>query len=48
MTKQLKNILLENHILPMNKQEMHYKQIFESWRGSLEQVDDVLLFGVRI
>jgi serine phosphatase RsbU (regulator of sigma subunit) len=48
MTKQLKSVLLENHSLPMSKQEIYYKQIFENWKGSLEQVDDVLLFGVRI
>jgi serine phosphatase RsbU (regulator of sigma subunit) len=48
MTKQLKSVLLENHSLPMSKQEIYYKQIFENWRGSLDQVDDVLLFGVRI
>jgi serine phosphatase RsbU (regulator of sigma subunit)/Flp pilus assembly protein TadD len=48
MSSQLKKILIENHTLPMSKQELKYKQIFDEWKGTLEQVDDVLLLGIRI
>jgi serine phosphatase RsbU (regulator of sigma subunit) len=48
MTKQLKQVMLENHKLPMNKQEERYRQIFKAWQGNIGQVDDVLLLGIRI
>jgi serine phosphatase RsbU (regulator of sigma subunit) len=48
MSRKLKEVLLKNHGLPMNKQEECFRQIFNDWRGNIGQVDDVLLFGVRI
>jgi serine phosphatase RsbU (regulator of sigma subunit) len=48
MTKQLKQVLVENYGIPMSQQELRFKKIFDDWKGDAEQVDDVLLFGVRI
>ncbi|MCW3104385.1 MAG: protein serine/threonine phosphatase [Bacteroidetes bacterium] len=48
MTKQLKQVIIENHSIPMSKQEERFKKIFDDWKGDAGQVDDVLLFGVRI
>lgn len=44
----LRNMLLENYTLSMSEQKLKYANIFEDWKGNLEQVDDVLLMGIRI
>lgn len=46
--KQLKDILEENKQLPMEEQSAILADRFESWKGALEQVDDVLIIGIRI
>ncbi|MCW3071990.1 MAG: protein serine/threonine phosphatase [Bacteroidetes bacterium] len=48
MTKQLKQVIIENYSMPMNQQEARFRKIFDDWKGDAGQVDDVLLFGVRI
>ena len=44
----LKELLLEIHTKPMNEQKELLDRAFENWKGSLEQVDDVCLIGVKI
>jgi serine phosphatase RsbU (regulator of sigma subunit) len=46
--KQLEEILLEVHQLPLEEQKNILSERFESWRGILEQVDDVLLIGIKV
>jgi serine phosphatase RsbU (regulator of sigma subunit) len=46
--KQLKEILLSCHELPMAEQEKILLDKFQKWKGKLEQVDDVCLIGVRV
>ncbi len=46
--KQLEEVLLANHHLPMNEQKNILEKTFDDWKGNLEQVDDVLVIGVRI
>lgn len=46
--KQLKELFAENSKLPMQKQKDLLNQRFDSWRGALEQVDDVCVIGVRV
>jgi serine phosphatase RsbU (regulator of sigma subunit) len=46
--KQLQETLLENSMLRSEEQKQKLDQIFESWKGTLEQVDDVCIIGVRI
>jgi len=46
--KQLEEKLLANHQLPMEEQRKNLLETFESWKGNMEQVDDVLVIGVRI
>jgi serine phosphatase RsbU (regulator of sigma subunit) len=48
MYKQLRNILLEIHHLPMSDQKQKLNNILNSWRGDLEQVDDICVIGVRV
>ena len=48
MYKQFKELLLSIVSLPMNDQKAKLNSVFEEWRGELEQLDDVLVIGVRI
>ena len=45
---QLRDLLLKIHLLEMKDQKTALANTFESWKGSLEQVDDVLVIGIRI
>ncbi len=47
MVKQLTRLLLEIHLQPMEEQKKVLEQKFHSWKTSLEQVDDVLIIGIR-
>ncbi|MFN7013624.1 MAG: PP2C family protein-serine/threonine phosphatase [Bacteroidia bacterium] len=46
--KQLQELILSIHTLPMTQQKVKLNEVFEQWRGDLEQVDDVLFIGVKI
>jgi serine phosphatase RsbU (regulator of sigma subunit) len=46
--KQLQELLLSICEKPMDEQKLILNKSFEDWRGSLEQVDDVLVMGLRV
>ena len=46
--KQLQTLLLEISEKPMEEQQRILDETLELWRGKLEQVDDVLIIGIRI
>jgi serine phosphatase RsbU (regulator of sigma subunit) len=46
--KQLQEALISHCDLPMEEQKEILDKTFEQWRGNLEQIDDVLVIGVRI
>ena len=46
--KPLKEIIKENHRLTLLEQKQILADKFNNWKGNLEQVDDVLIIGVRI
>jgi two-component system, sensor histidine kinase LadS len=48
MSRQFKELLLQVRDKPMNEQKSMLDARLSQWRGSLEQVDDVLVIGVRI
>ena len=48
MYKQLKELLLVNSHLSMADQKKVLKDTIENWRGALEQVDDILVIGIRV
>jgi serine phosphatase RsbU (regulator of sigma subunit) len=48
MGKQLQSILVENGHLSMQELKKLIIEKFNTWMGDLEQVDDVLIIGVRI
>ncbi len=46
--RKLLEFLIENSALEMPRQKEKLENKFEDWRGELEQVDDILLMGIRI
>lgn len=46
--KALRELLLGIQDKSMNEQKKKIDEVFESWRGDLEQIDDVCIFGVRV
>lgn len=46
--KALKDILIEYAVYEPEVQKQKLEQAFNTWKGDLEQVDDVLLIGVKI
>jgi serine phosphatase RsbU (regulator of sigma subunit) len=47
-TKHLTEFLLKNSAKNMEEQKLLLGKAFNDWKGSLEQVDDVCVIGVRI
>ncbi len=45
---QFRDLLLVNHDKPMKIQKLMLDNMFEEWRGELEQIDDVCVIGIRI
>ncbi len=48
MTKNLKNLILSIAHLPLKEQHEILLANFNDWKGSLEQIDDVCVIGVKI
>jgi ligand-binding sensor domain-containing protein/serine phosphatase RsbU (regulator of sigma subunit) len=46
--RQLQELLLKHHDEPMEKQQRIYEEAINQWKGNLEQIDDILLIGIRI
>ena len=45
--KPFRDLLLEISSLPMPEQKQILEERFDAWKGSMEQVDDVLVMGLR-
>ena len=48
MYKQLKQILIEVSELPVKEQKAAIESAVNTWKGDLEQVDDITLMGIRV
>ena len=48
LVKNFKNLLLEIHQKPMAEQEVILDSRIKEWRGEKEQLDDILIFGLKI
>ncbi len=46
--KQLQETLLKISTRPMQEQQTFLDKMIEDWKGKLDQVDDILLIGIRI
>ncbi len=46
-TKRFKEILLEINQLSPNEQKHHLNTYIHNWRGKLEQIDDILIIGLK-
>jgi serine phosphatase RsbU (regulator of sigma subunit) len=47
-TKQLKDLLLKVSRYDMNYQMLSISEDFENWKGTHEQVDDILMIGIKL
>jgi serine phosphatase RsbU (regulator of sigma subunit) len=47
-TANFKKLLVDIHQLPMNEQKTVLEKKNEEWKGDLEQVDDILVMGIRL
>jgi serine phosphatase RsbU (regulator of sigma subunit) len=45
--KKLEELLLSNNKLSMHDQKIIVENFFNEWKGSLEQVDDVCVIGIK-
>jgi serine phosphatase RsbU (regulator of sigma subunit) len=48
MTKKFKEILIEIQHKTMQEQELHLDNFIENWKTGTEQVDDILVIGIRL
>jgi hypothetical protein len=46
--KQLQQLIVDNGQLTMGEQKQMLEKEFDIWKGDLEQVDDVLVIGIRV
>ncbi len=46
--ERFKNLILEIHALPMNEQKKIFEERISQWMGDHEQIDDMLLIGVKV
>jgi len=46
--RRFRHLLLNIHQLPLDKQRVIIDENIEEWRGNTEQVDDILVIGIRI
>jgi len=48
MYKQLREVLGGMFDMPMKDQKIELIKLFDEWRGDEDQIDDVLIMGVRL
>ncbi|HCC31457.1 MAG TPA: hypothetical protein DEQ03_15630, partial [Marinilabiliales bacterium] len=48
LPKNLKELLLEISVLPLEDQKNKLDAAFSQWKANLSQVDDVLVMGIKI
>jgi len=46
--RRFRHLLLTINSLPLMKQKSFLEENFDSWKGQLEQVDDILVIGIRL
>jgi serine phosphatase RsbU (regulator of sigma subunit) len=46
--RRFQHLVLSVHNLPLIKQRDFLNETFETWKGQMEQVDDILIIGIRM
>jgi serine phosphatase RsbU (regulator of sigma subunit) len=46
--KQMEELLVKHHTLPLAEQKNKIEEVFNNWKGNLEQVDDICVIGIQI
>jgi len=46
--KQLRDLILANSMLPLQQQKSILEKTIVEWKGNLEQIDDILVIGIKI
>ncbi len=46
--RRFRHMLLNNYEKPLEEQKKILKRVINTWRGTLEQVDDILVIGIKI
>lgn len=46
-TKRFREILLQIHEMPMKEQVTYLETFIEQWMGDMEQIDDILVMGIK-
>lgn len=44
----LKKLIIKNHLKEMNEQKSIFSDTYLNWKGDVEQMDDVVLIGIKI
>jgi len=47
MAKKFKELLLGTQDVPMDRQKEVLEKTIEDWKSGIEQIDDILIFGIR-
>jgi serine phosphatase RsbU (regulator of sigma subunit) len=45
--RRFRHLLLNIHNLPLEKQKSYLEESMEAWKGNQEQVDDILVIGIK-
>ena len=48
LSKNFKSLLLDIQALSMEEQKNHLEASFDEWKKGMEQIDDILIMGIRI
>lgn len=46
--RRFRELLLESHFIPIEKQKSKLEDILNEWKGEKDQIDDILVLGIRL
>jgi serine phosphatase RsbU (regulator of sigma subunit) len=46
--RQFKDMIFANRFLSMNEQKIRLESVIDKWKGNLEQLDDILVIGIKV
>jgi serine phosphatase RsbU (regulator of sigma subunit) len=48
LAKRMRRMFLDNYDVPLEKQQELWKEYYRNWKGNREQVDDILVMGLKL